>query len=698
MSLRLQLLLVSLLTLVLPWAAWRYAQEMETTLRKGQEDSLLRTADVLGRVVASQPEEIYRYALLRERFDPLQGDVFAPLLLTQPLLDGFADEWPVPQRPIPGLEDDATRLRLGMFGRFLHIYLEVIDQQIRYQQPSSGEDEPPTSNSPDRLVFLTRDDSSSDELARKRAWSVSAVAPGPLQVHLADTGTPFSALPDELPSVTGIWRETERGYAVELRAPLSLFATQLSILKVNADVTDIKTIRDLGWLHVASESLTQRLQQYAPKNVRVSVVDARGWLVARAGSVASGLPVTRETGLTEDENGFLRSTYRGVFERPRPATPAYGLPYAMWGPPIDQARGGKPDAIWSPASGGEQSLVRAAVPIRQGDTLLGALIIEQPAEELVLTRELALTRLLNSTLLVSLCAIVVTLLFAARLSQRIRRLSRAASTALTPEGRIEADIPGTAAHDELGEVARNYSMLLGRVKEYTSYLQTLGNKLSHELRTPLTIVSSSLENLSSEMALTGNSQTYVERARDGTHRMQSILTAMTEATRVEQSIEHTERVDFDLTELVRNMGLAYRQTFSSHQIDTQLPAGPCTVNGSPELIVQLLDKLLDNATDFTAPGGAISLALEVNPRTARLNVSNQGQLLPPHLDGRLFESLVSGRSGAEQKPHLGLGLYIVRLIAEFHRGQAAATNLQDGSGVIVSIEMPHVGANIPWTG
>lgn len=684
MSLRLQLLLVGLLTLVLPWAAWRYAQQMETTLREGQEDSLLRTAEVLGRVVASQPEEIYRFPALRERFDPDHGDLFAPLLITQPLLDGFADEWPTPQRPIPGLDAGPAKVRLGVFGRFMHIYVEVTDQAIRYEQPSS-EDAPPSSN-PDRLVFMTRDD-----YDRQRAWSVSAVAPGPLLARIAETSSPYKAQSDELPSVTGVWRETEQGYAIELRAPLSMFARQLSIVKVNADVTDIKPIRELGSLHMASESLKQRLQQYAPKNVRVSVVDVHGWLLARAGSVAANLPMLKGPGLTEDENGFSRSTFRMIFERRKASDPPYGLPYGMWGPPVDSARAGKPDAIWSSETGGEQSLVRAAVPIKLDDDLLGALIVEQPAEELVVTRELALSRLLYSTLPVSLFAIVVTLLFAMRLSVRIGRLSRAASTALTPDGRIEAEIPGTKARDELGALARSHSTLLARLKEYTTYLQTLGNKLSHELRTPLTIVSSSLENLSSETQLTGNAQTYVERARDGTHRMQAILTAMTEATRVEQSIEHTERVDFDLTELVRNMGQAYRQTFSSHQIDTQLPPTSCTINGSPELIVQLLDKLLDNATDFAPLGGSIILGVEITPRTVRLSVTNQGPLLPAHLDGRLFESLVSGRSGAESKPHLGLGLYIVRLIAEFHRGQATATNLQDGSGVSIAVEMPYTG-------
>ena len=102
----------------------------------------------------------------------------------------------------------------------------------------------------------------------------------------------------------------------------------------------------------------------------------------------------------------------------------------------------------------------------------------------------------------------------------------------------------------------------------------------------------------------------------------------------------------------------------------------------------MLDKLLDNAADFCPPGGHIRLALEPDARTCLLSVTNAGPLLPPQLDGRLFESLVSGRTAADGRPHLGLGLYIVRLIADFHGGAAAATNLADGTGVRISIELP----------
>src|SRR5688572_17378343 len=587
MSLRTKLLLLSLLTLILPWAGWKYAQQMENTLRSGQEAALIITAEVLGRVVASEPELLYRTGELRDTFDPERGDLFAPLLLTQPLIDGFADEWPEPTRPVAGFgkaQPNAPLLRLGVYGRFLHVYAEIKTARSAYETPTGNETVP--EGGADRLIILTR-----DEFSRERAWSISALAPGPIIVRPSDIGSPWRPHAEDMPYVTGVWRETPTGYAIELRGPLNLFGSQLAIYALDKDNATISSTRGLAWVHTGSEALKQRLEQYAPDGVRVSVVDVYGWLLARAGSV--GVNATSNyPGLRRDEYGFMRSVYRGLFPSSSVPPQPYGLPYGMWGAPVDAARGGKDAAIWFDEAGGEPSLVRAAVPVRYGEELLGALIVEQPGEQLVLVREVALTRLLNITLMATLFAVIVSVLFAARLSHRIRRLSRAASTALTAEGRIDPSIPGTHARDELGALARSYTTLLGRVKEYTNYLQTLGTKLSHELRTPLTIVSFSLDNLVSEETLPPNAQSYVDRARSGTNRMHSILTALSEATRVEQSIEHTDRVRFDLSELTRNMGQAYRQTFSQHRIETRIAAEPCPIDGSPDLIAQLLDKLM----------------------------------------------------------------------------------------------------------
>jgi two-component system, OmpR family, sensor histidine kinase ChvG len=688
MSLRTKLLLLSLLTLILPWAGWQYAQQMETTLRTGQEEALLTTAEVLGRVVASEPELLYRVAELRREFDAERGDLFAPLLPTQPLVDGFADEWPQPSRTVPGFSANVQaaegiavpKVRLGVHGRSMYVYIEVATHDVHYEVPASSESAP--AGTADRAIILTR-----DEFGRERAWSISAVAPGPIIVRSCEIGAPWRPLAEEAQYISGVWRETPSGYAIELHGPLNLFGTQFSVHAVDRNDVAVAQTRMLAWLHTGSEALKLRLQQYAPDGLRVSVVDAHGWLLARAGSITVEAQ-SNYPGLRRDENGFMRSIYRVLFSRSAIPARSYGLPYGMWGAPVDAARGGKKSAIWFEKAGGEPALVRAAVPVRFGEESLGALVVEQQGEQLVLVREQALTRLLNLTLVATLIAIVVTIVFAARLSHRIRRLSRAAATALTAEGRIEPNIPGTHARDELGALARNYDTLLGRLKEYTNYLQTLGTKLSHELRTPLTIVSSSLDNLISEEKLPPAAQSYIERARSGTSRMHAILTALSEATRVEQSIEHTERVRFDLGELVHNIGQAYQQTFAAHRVETRVPAERCMVDGSPDLIAQLLDKLMDNAADFTPPGGPITISLEPHAHAYRLSVSNEGPLLPPQLNDRLFESLVSSRGSVEGKPHLGLGLYIVRLIADFHQGQVIATNLPDDVGVMIAIALP----------
>lgn len=686
MSLRSKLLLLSLLTLLLPWAGWRYATEMEATLRRGQEQALLTTAEVLSRVVASQPELLYRTPELRGRFDAARGDVFAPLLPMEPLLDGFPDEWPTPTRTALGQgagDGSAPALRMGVHNRSMHLYAEVAAPSIDYETPPNPEQSAPAPAT--RLIILTR-----DEFAHERAWSISAIAPGPAIVRPCEIGAPWRPLAPSATHFTGVWRPTARGYAVELRAPLNLIGVQLSVHALDRNGV-IQSQSELAWVHAGSELLKQRLQEYVPDNVRASVVDVQGWLLARAGSIRANAAQTSYPGLREDRDGFMRSIYRVLFTAKDEAVQPYGLPYGMWGPPVDDARAGRARAIWFEEAGGEPSIVRAAVPVRHAQQTLGALIIEQPGEQLALVRELALTRLLNMTLVATLFTVVVTLVFAARLSQRIRRLSRAAEAALTPEGRIEARIPGAGARDELGALARSYDALLKRVQEYTNYLQTLGSKLSHELRTPLAIVSSSLENLASEASLTPAAQDYVARARQGAHRAHAILTAMSEATRVEQSIEHSERVQFDLCALVREVGAAYRSSFTRHRVEVQAPAEPCPMRGSPELIAQLLDKLMDNAVDFAPPGAPITIALACDPRACRLSVRNEGPLLPPQInDERLFESLVSGRSSDADRPHLGLGLYIVRLIADFHHGAVAAANLPDSAGVVVTVELPRL--------
>jgi signal transduction histidine kinase len=218
-------------------------------------------------------------------------------------------------------------------------------------------------------------------------------------------------------------------------------------------------------------------------------------------------------------------------------------------------------------------------------------------------------------------------------------------------------------------------------------LRTLAGKLAHEIRTPLTIVRSSLDNLDSE-SLAPAARTYVSRAREGSERLNAILMAMGAATRVEEAIQQAERTRFDLAAVTRAAVEAYGQAFPTRRFSLETPDTAIELTGAPELIVQMLDKLIDNAVDFSAPGSTIAIRVRSGEDGAAIEVENPGPALPPGAEGRLFESLWQSRTGGDSRPHFGLGLYVVRLIAEFHRGNAAAANLADGSGVRFTVRMP----------
>jgi signal transduction histidine kinase len=116
---------------------------------------------------------------------------------------------------------------------------------------------------------------------------------------------------------------------------------------------------------------------------------------------------------------------------------------------------------------------------------------------------------------------------------------------------------------------------------------------------------------------------------------------------------------------------------------------PVTLTGAPDLFAQMLDKLAANAADFATPGTPIAISLQRMGEEILLQFSNSGPPLPPDIAGRLFDAMVSVRKEAGgDNPHLGLGLYIVRLIAEFHGGRASARNWDGGGGVVLQIHFP----------
>lgn len=249
-------------------------------------------------------------------------------------------------------------------------------------------------------------------------------------------------------------------------------------------------------------------------------------------------------------------------------------------------------------------------------------------------------------------------------------------------------MPGDAAGDEIGALARSFAQLLARLREHTQYLRSLASKLSHELRTPLAVVTTSLDNLEHE-AKTPATEAYLARLRQGAQRLDAILAAMSEATELEAAIREMPAAPFELAAVVEACCQAYRDVYREREIVYRSDvAGSTVIVGSGELVAQLLDKLIDNAASFSEPASRIDVRLGEEGGELVLAVTNRGPTLPAEMRGELFDSLVSVRQERDGRPHLGLGLYIVALVAEFHGGHCAADDLPDGGGVTFRVWFP----------
>ncbi|MDR3386695.1 MAG: ATP-binding protein [Rudaea sp.] len=665
MSLRFKLLMIALSTLALPFAGWLFVRQMEELLRQGQEQTLIASARALARSLGALNAQLPPVGAAIYVHDAPAGGI---------TIDGYGNDWGAlsayAQNAGPPNDAHKATLLLCADRHWLYLFADVHDA-TRTRVDASD----PQAAVSDHLTL------SLERGALTRRYLLASAAPGRFDA-LTLTDASDNALPTTL---DGVWQEDGSGYRVELRLPRAQMPDKLGLSVFDAALPAAEISEPLPLL-MPSPELSAELGQFAPEGMRARLLSGEGWVVAETGTLAGA------TAESASRRRWLESlVYRHLIAPglTRAEDFSTALP-RLSSPEIWQALSGVASTAWHPSTADDQVVLAAAVPMKSEGEVRGALLLEQTGDALPLLTNRALLGLVGASLLALAVAGSMLFVFASALSLRIRRLRNAAERALHGNGKMDIPLPLLDAHDELGDLARSFARLLDEVGAYTDYLRTLASKLSHELQTPLAIVKSSLDNLDHQ-AMPTAAQPYLVRARGGAERLGAIVRAMSEASRMERAIAAAEGEDFDLAAVVRGCAEAYRPLIAPRRLDSELP-GPLLMHGAPELIAQALDKLFDNARSFTPEDGWIRISLTARDDGAEIAVANSGPLLPPAMQDRLFDSLVSVRSSAAAKsvgptpgradaPHLGLGLYVVRLIAEAHRGDASARNLDDGSGV-----------------
>jgi dedicated sortase system histidine kinase len=708
-SLRLKLTLLSLLLLLIPLIGFRFSAILQSSLLASREDALMFSAKAVATALAGRPNIFDRELFLA--LDQSR-DLYLFRLSNAIRLNGKTDDWQ-PQLKMSehfGAEHLLTSTvpytpgslsfnhMVGQRGKYLYALFQVHDDKVVYRDKSSlspGKSDHIQIGIQDKEGVLHRYLMATD----KPGWINGFAMP-------ADPDDPIP-LANE-PRIQGVWLETDVGYTVEMRIPLDMLGKRLAFAVADVDNEQSRELKmvigtanpgqigELGWLLAPSHTIEELLKSLDRPHSRIRIVDSNRRVRARFGNLQS-LRDTEETSATKDSwqdwlNRQLAPVYR-LFTEPfsaqftSPPSPASKLDIMG----IEEGLEGKSSIIHYQLKGARVEVMAAITPLFNGDTIVGAVVVEQTTNSILALKNRMIEESIGLTVLAFVVIGLGLLLFASRISSRIRRLRNQAAHAIAEDGRIVAEISAVRARDEIGDLARTLAIMLGQLKEQNEYRENMANNLEHEMRTPLAGISASLKNMEQELKQPDKQvKEYMDWALRDVQRMESLLTAIRDATSLGDALHHDFPEDFDLAaalELWLEHGL--QASYAHIDFSYEAPPAPVMIHGDPDRLRQMLEKLVDNAVSFRTPNTAITMELSSHQDTIELKVCNRGPTIAPEMLGQIFNSMVSLRRPKGGSPHLGLGLFVVRSIVEHHQGTIRAENRDgDQGGVCVIVNFP----------
>ncbi|HKD94784.1 MAG TPA: HAMP domain-containing sensor histidine kinase [Gaiellaceae bacterium] len=288
----------------------------------------------------------------------------------------------------------------------------------------------------------------------------------------------------------------------------------------------------------------------------------------------------------------------------------------------------------------------------------------------------ALERLRFILILVSLGAIAAAAIASAAVSGAtlapVRRLTAAAER-IAETGEPSERVP-EGGHDEVAALGASFNTMLAALEESLETQRRFVADASHELRTPLTSLQTNIDVLRGDIELEPEQQA---RLLDDLHResqeMRSLIAGLLELARGGAQVEK-EKFQFD--EIVEDSLERARSQFPSVEWEADR-LEPTVVDGYRDRMERAVWNLLENAGKWSGDGGSVEVSLVGGELQVRDHGPGFADEDRPLVFDRFYRS-----AAARSMPGAGLGLAIVREVAEAHGGTVAAENAEDGGAIV----------------
>lgn len=295
--------------------------------------------------------------------------------------------------------------------------------------------------------------------------------------------------------------------------------------------------------------------------------------------------------------------------------------------------------------------------------------------------------LVAATLIAVATALVVSLLVAARIARPISALARAASRVANGDyaERVPVDEPG-----ELGEVAMSFNEMAASLEATERRRLQLVGDVAHELRTPLATLDGYLEGLEDGVIGPGPQTWHLLRAE--TARLTRLVNDLADLWRAEARDLPLRLATVDVAAIAREVGQGMAPAAAARGITLSLPLDPADAVADPDRVAQIVSNYISNALRHAPDGSQVAVTVARRGDAVRASVADRGPGLAGDQAEAVFERFYRvdpARSRAAGGS--GIGLAIVRALAEAMGGQAWAESPGPGLGATFHVELPAVG-------
>lgn len=293
----------------------------------------------------------------------------------------------------------------------------------------------------------------------------------------------------------------------------------------------------------------------------------------------------------------------------------------------------------------------------------------------------ALRTLITSTLAWALLLMAILTVGGALVVQNLfsRMLSHVSATAAAiSAGDLSRRVRISGRGDEFDRLAVTINDMLDRISRLMDGVRQVSNSIAHDLRTPITRARARLEDAVGHASSPGELRAAIERAVADLDGVTAVFQALLRISEIEAGARRSAFLAMDARPLLADLSELYGAVAEENGLKLELRApGELPVRGDRELIQQAVANLLDNATKFSPPGGTIRLIGEKGPEALRITVTDEGPGIPQEDVVRAAERFFRGET-ARNTPGFGLGLTLVRAVAQLHGGTLQLENADPG--------------------